>query len=101
MAPINAHYRNEYAEWYKAHHQWQQAHDLFADAWNMVDHNKKGPDRKIAARSLRGMGFTQIELGDYNDAERQFKLSLEFEPEKQAAVAGELQYIADQRKKTN
>ena len=101
MAPTNAHYRNEYAEWYKAHHQWQQAHDLFAEAWSMVDHSKKGPDRKIAARSLRGMGFTQIELGDYKDAERQFKLSLEFEPEKQAAVASELQYIADQRQKTN
>ena len=101
MAPTNAHYVNEYAEWYKSHHQWQRAHDLFAHAWDIVDHDKKGPDRRIAARALRGMGFTQIELGDYNDAEKQFKRSLDYEPEKQGAVAGELQYITDQRKKTS
>jgi tetratricopeptide (TPR) repeat protein len=101
MNPNNAHYLNEYAEWYKSHHQWQKAHDLFAHAWDIVDHDKKGPDRRIAARALRGMGFTQIELGDYNDAEKLFKRSLDYEPEKQDAVAGELQYIADQRKKTN
>ena len=47
------------------------------------------------------MGFTQIELGDYNDAEKQFNRSLDYEPEKQGAVAGELQYITDQRKKTS
>ena len=100
MAPTKPHYVNEYAEWFKTHRQWQKAYDLFALAWDLVDHEQKGPDRKIAARALRGMGFTQIELGDLNRAEKLLKRSLEFEPEKQSAVAGELQYIADQRKKT-
>ena len=101
MAPTNAHYLNEYAEWYKSHHQWQRAYDLFAHAWDIVDHDKKGSDRKIAARALRGMGFTQIELGNYNDAEKLFKRSLDYEPEKQSAVDGELQYIRDQRRKAS
>ena len=97
MAPTNAHYLNEYAEWYKAHHQWQKAHDLFARAWDIVDQDKKGPDRRIAARALRGMGFTLIELGNLDDAERQFKLSLKYEPEAAGKVQGELDYIAQQR----
>ena len=101
MAPTKPHYVNEYAEWFKTHRQWQKAYELFAQAWDMVDHDQNGPDRRIAARALRGMGFTQIELGELERAEKLFKRSLEFEPEKQSAVAGELQYIRDQRKKTS
>ena len=101
MAPTKPHYVNEYAEWFKTHRQWQKAYELFAQAWDMVDHDKNGPDRRIAARALRGMGFTQIELGELGRAEKLFKRSLEFEPEKQSAIAGELQYIHDQRKKTS
>ena len=95
MDPLNAHYLNEYAEWFKPQRQWQRSYDLFAQAWDIVSHDKKGPDRKIAARSLRGMAFNLIELGDYKKAERLYRQSLDFEPEAAAKVQNELDYIAD------
>lgn len=45
------------------------------------------------------MGFTLIELGDLDQAEKWFKLSLEYEPEAMARVQGELDYIAEMRRK--
>lgn len=45
------------------------------------------------------MGFTLIELGDLDQAERWFKLSLEYQPEAAAKVQGELDYIAELRRK--
>ena len=98
MAPTQAHYINEYAEWYKSHHQWQKARDLFTQAWNIVDHDKKGPDRKVAARALRGIAYTTIELGDLTAAEMLFRQSQQFEPDSQAAKS-ELEYIRQQRER--
>ena len=96
MAPTRAHYINEYAEWYKSNHQWQKAHDLFAQAWSVVDHDKKGPDRKVAARALRGIAYTTVELGDLDAAEKLFRQSQQYEPESEAAKS-ELEYIRQQR----
>ena len=96
MAPTRAHYVNEYAEWYKSHHQWQKAHDLFAQAWKIVDHDKKGPDRKVAARALRGIAFTTVELGDLEAGEKLLRQSQQYEPESEAAKS-ELEYIRQQR----
>ena len=100
MAPTKPHYINEYAEWFKSQRNWQKSFELFSNAWGLVAHDAKGPDRKIAARALRGMGFIKTELGDFEEAERLFKQSLDYEPEKQPFVESELKYIADQRKKT-
>ncbi len=96
MAPTRPHYVNEYAEWFKAHHQWQQAYDLFAHAWDIVDHDKTGPDRKIAARALRGMAYTNIELGDLDKAEKLFQQSQQYDSDNPAAKS-ELEYIQQQR----
>jgi tetratricopeptide (TPR) repeat protein len=97
MAPMNAHYINEYAEWYKPQRDWKKSYALFERAWQTVDRDVKGPERKIAARALRGMGFNLIELGDLDQAEHFLRLSLEYEPEAAAKVKGELDFIADQR----
>ncbi len=99
MDPLNAHFINEYAEWFKPQRQWQQSYDLFLRAWRTVDHDKRGPSRRVAARSLRGMAYNMIELGDLSEAERLYRQSLEFEPEAAAKVQGELDYIADARAK--
>lgn len=99
MDPLNPHYLNEYAEWFKSQRLWQRSFDLFEQAWEMVSHDKKGPKRKIAARSLRGMAFNLIELGKLDRAEKLFKQSLEYEPEAAAKVQGELDYITDARAK--
>ncbi|WP_374527898.1 diguanylate cyclase [Novosphingobium sp.] len=93
MAPYDAHYRNEYAELFKNRRDWQRSYLEFSLAWEVVSHDPKGPDRSVAARSLRGMGFNKIELGDLDEAERLFKQSLEFDPDSPAA-ANELRYIA-------
>jgi tetratricopeptide (TPR) repeat protein len=92
MAPTRAHYINEYAEWHKSRRDWTKSLELFTRAWDVVDRDKQGPDRMIAARALRGMGFNQIELGDLIEARRLFKQSLEFEPENTMAKS-ELDYI--------
>ncbi|HNN56714.1 MAG TPA: tetratricopeptide repeat protein [Novosphingobium sp.] len=96
MAPHDAHYRNEYAEWYKSRRDWNRALLEFSLAWDVVSHDPKGPDRTLAARALRGMGFAKIELGQLDEAEALFRKSLEFEPDSRAA-ANELEYIAQQR----
>ena len=93
MAPADAHYVNEYAEWFKSRRQWQQSYDLFAHAWDIVEHDKQGTDRKIAARALRGMAYNKVEMGELDEAEKLYNRSLEFEPE-HGGVRGELDYIA-------
>ena len=98
MGPTDPHYLNEYAEWHKTRRKWERSLDLFTRAWNMVDRSTSGPNRKIAARALRGMGFNQIELGDLDEAERHFKQSKEYDPENRGAD-NELKYIDDLRKR--
>ena len=97
MDPDNAHFINEYAEWFKPQRQFKQSFDLFSRAWETVDHDKQGPNRRVAARSLRGMAFNLIELGDLDGAEQKYRQSLEYEPEAAGKVQGELDYIVQQR----
>jgi Tfp pilus assembly protein PilF len=98
MAPHNAHFRNEYAEWFKSRRDWNRAFLEFSLAWDVVSHDPQGPDRTLAARALRGLGFAKIELGQLDEAEALFRKSLEFEPDSRAA-ANELEFIAQQRSK--
>jgi len=100
MDPGNAHFINEYAEWYKSQRQFKRSHELFAQAWDTVDHDKQGPDRRVAARSLRGIAYNLIEEGDLDGAEKLYRQSLEYEPEAASGkVQPELDYIAEQRDK--
>ena len=99
MDPGNAHFINEYAEWFKAQQQFKRSKELFTQAWETVGHDKQGPDRKVAARSLRGIAFNLIELGDLDGAEKLYRQSLDYEPEAEGKVQQELDYIAEQRAK--
>ena len=92
-ADSNAHFANEYAELFKSRRQWQQSYDLFAHAYDIADKNPKGPDAKVAARALRGMGFNKIELGQFDEAQKLFQQSLSFDPNNEVAI-NELKYIA-------
>jgi tetratricopeptide (TPR) repeat protein len=96
MAPLEAHYVNELAELYKNRRQWQLSYDTFARALEVADTAGLRTSPKIKARSLRGMGFTTIELGDLETAEELFHRSLELDPGNPGAKA-ELEYIADLR----
>jgi tetratricopeptide (TPR) repeat protein len=99
MDPGNAHFINEYAEWFKAQQQFKRSKELFTQAWETVGHDKQGPDRKVAARSLRGIAFDLIELGDLDGAEKLYRQSLEYEHEAKDKVQQELDYLAEQRAK--
>ncbi len=101
MMPVNAHFINEYAEWYKSKREWKASYDLFLRAWHTVGHDAQGTDRKIAARALRGMGYNLIEQGDLDGAERLYRQSLDYEPEAAGKVQQELDYIKEQKAKAS
>lgn len=95
--PLNAHFLNEYAEWYKMAGQWQRAHDLFAEALDKASYADDESQPKYRARALRGMGYTEIELGKLDDAEKHMPESQKYDPDSNAAKH-ELEYIARLRK---
>ncbi|MDF8334324.1 hypothetical protein [Novosphingobium cyanobacteriorum] len=97
-APFNAQYLNEYAEWHKSMGHWQQAHDLFAKAAGLAEMADKAVHDAYLARALRGMGYTEIELGKLDEAERHMKQSQKYEPDSNAA-RHELEYIESLRRK--
>lgn len=99
MMPVNAHFINEYAEWYKSKRDAKTSFDLFMRAWHTVGHDLNGSDRKIAARSLRGMAYNLIEQGDLDGAERLYRQSLDYELEAAGKVQQELDYIKEQKAK--
>lgn len=87
MAPGNAHFANEYAELFKARRAWPESYAEFAHAWAIVDKAPTGPDAKVAARALRGMGFTKGQMGQYDEAARLLEQSLQYDPASEIARA--------------
>jgi len=96
LAPDNAHFANEYAELFKSRREWQRSYDLFSHAWAIVDKDTKSDDASVAARALRGMGYTKIEMGRLDEAEKLFRQSLEYDP-KNAGAKSELDFIAQKK----
>ncbi|HKT84514.1 MAG TPA: diguanylate cyclase [Novosphingobium sp.] len=93
LAPFDAHYANEYAELFKSRRDWHTSLALFTRAWSVVDKNPAGPDAGLAARALRGIGYNEMMLGNFDEAESRFRQSLDFEADSKAARI-ELAYIA-------
>ena len=96
--PYSAHFLNEYAEWNKMAGKWQLAHDLFAESLEKADLAESENKAAFKARALRGMGYTEIELGQLDEAERHMRESQKYEPDSPAAQH-ELDYIASMRKR--
>ncbi len=92
MAPLNAHYANEHAEWYKAARDWRKSYELFNRAFDLSQSGLIEIAPTVVARSLRGMGYNMIELGDLKLAREHFNKSLEVEPNNRIALF-ELGYI--------
>lgn len=99
MAPLNMHYLNELAEWYKSTGQWQQAIDTFKLAISKAEFAPQEQLSAMHARSLRGVGFGLIEIGKLDESENAFRESLKLVPDHPAALA-ELKYIEELRAKT-
>jgi Flp pilus assembly protein TadD len=98
MSPLNAHFMNEYAEWHKSKRDWKTSFALFKNAREISSFTPEEVRKETEARSMRGMGFNMIELGDLDGAEKLFKESLKLTPGNSNAV-GELVYIEELRKK--
>ncbi|MYL98085.1 diguanylate cyclase [Novosphingobium sp. FGD1] len=96
MAPTNAHFANEYAELFKSRRDWQKSYEGFSRAWAVVDRSTSGPDASVAARALRGMGFSKAAMGAFDEAEALYTQSLQYDPQSQIARV-ELGNIARKR----
>jgi tetratricopeptide (TPR) repeat protein len=98
MAPSNAHFLGELAEWYKTRKDWKTARALFQRA---VDASQVSPDpRKVfdRTRGLRGLAFILIEEGRLDEAEALYRQCLQLDPNDDRSKH-QLQYIADKRGK--
>lgn len=96
--PYNAHFLNEFAEWYKTAGQWQRSHDLFAEAAEKAEFADDDARPAYKARALRGMGYTDVKLGKLDEAEQHMRDSQTYDPDS-AVARDELDYIANLRKR--
>ena len=98
LAPLNAQFLAELAEWHKSRRQWDKALDLFNRADAAAAYSPDSVKAFEQGRALRGIGFVQIELGKLDEAEAMFNRALALDPN-DAKAKGELDYIRDQRAK--
>ncbi|HEX4694794.1 tetratricopeptide repeat protein [Sphingomonas sp.] len=98
MAPSNAQFLGELAEWYKSRRDWVAARRLFQRA---VDAAALSPDnRRIfdQTRGMRGLGYILIEEGKFDAAEAIYRECLALDPNDERSKH-QLDYIANQRGK--
>jgi tetratricopeptide (TPR) repeat protein len=98
MAPMNAHYLGEVAEWHKNRKDWPTAYGVFKQALEASDFSPDEAKNFDKRRALRGLGFVLIEQGKLDDAEALFRQCLAMDPN-DAGAKSELQYIKEQREK--
>lgn len=98
MAPSNAQFLGELAEWYKNRKDWDTAWSLFKradDASAVSPPDRRTPDK---SRAMRGLGYILIEQGKFDDAEKIYRDCLRMNPDDDRAKK-QLDYIAQQRAK--
>ena len=98
LSPSNAQFIGELAEWHKARGRWEEALALFQRADEATILSPEDVRAREKGRTLRGIGFVQIELGKLQEAETTFKKCLEIDPGDQRAK-NELEYINQTRNK--
>lgn len=97
MSPVNARYLSELGHIHQYRKQWQQALELFRKAEEYAD--TYSPDdlkSRELSRAKRGIGFSYIELGRLDEAEKKFLECLELDRNDKSAIR-ELKYIAKLR----
>jgi tetratricopeptide (TPR) repeat protein len=98
MAPSNAHFLGELAEWYKMRKDWARSRDLFQRA---VAASALSPENRQIfdkTRGMRGLGYILIEEGKLDEAEKLYRQCLRLDPN-DARAKSQLDYIAGQRGK--
>jgi tetratricopeptide (TPR) repeat protein len=98
MAPSNAHFLGELAEWYKSRRDWDQAWSLYQRADEAAALSPKDRQTFDKSRAMRGMAFILIERAKLDEAEHLYRDCLRMDPNDEHAKKG-LDYIASQRGK--
>ncbi len=93
MSPVNSMYLSELGHIYQIKKEWNKALDTFQKSEHSVEVYSH-PDSKLEelSRAKRGVGFTLIELGKLDEAEKKFNLCLEINKNDKTAL-NELKYI--------
>lgn len=99
MAPNNAHFLGELAEWYKNRRDWDMALPLFKRAEAAAEFSPKEDETFDRTRAMRGQAFILVEQGKLDEAEALYRKCLKLDP-KDDRARQELEYIAEQRRKT-
>lgn len=98
LAPYNAQFIAELAEFYKVDRDWDKAYALFERAAGAAEIAPEKIRSIQLRRAWRGMGFTKIEMGEFEEAEALMHKCLALDPN-DAGAQRELDYIAKQRAK--
>lgn len=98
FAPMHAHFIVELGQSYRAERNWSKMLELCHSAIgyaDLADDAVKVADKGLA---LRCVGFALVEQGKWDEAEVQYRECLKIDPA-DAKARGELQYIAEHRRK--
>lgn len=98
MAPYRAQYLSELGNAYQELKQWDKALPVFTRAAESAQRMQGQRRVNMLGRAWRGMGFTLIELGRWDEAEAIFNKALELNPD-DAKAKNELAYIDQNRPK--
>lgn len=98
MAPSNAHFLGELAEWHKSRRDWDAAFALFQRAEAASAFSPPDSETFDKSRAMRGQAFILVERGKLDEAEKLYRACLKLDPDDRKSKA-ELQYIAEQRGK--
>ena len=98
MAPLNAQFLGELAEWHKTRRAWSEAYALYERALAASEFSPDDMKSHDKRRAMRGLGFVLIEQGKLEEAEAMFRKVLAIDPGDKGAKS-ELQYIEEQRAK--
>jgi len=98
LSPREPQYLSELGYTWQADKDWPRSLDLYQQAERAAASIEDPAQRNLeTGRALRGQGFSLVELGRWDDAERAYLRCLEIDP-KDRAAAGELEYVRAQRK---
>lgn len=92
MAPVNSVYLSELGHIYHSKRDWENALGVFAEAEKAATYSPPDLMDTELARAKRGVGYSLIELGKLDEAERKFKECLEINENDEGALK-ELNYI--------
>jgi tetratricopeptide (TPR) repeat protein len=97
LAPMNAQFLAERAEWHKNRKDWSNAYADFESASTASEFSPDGTKKFEKGRALRGMAFVRIGRGEWKEAERLLKQALKLN-RNDIKAREELEYVKSHSK---